>query len=180
MNPPQIIYSWISRLNKISSLYSVAIALSFFGISSFFYGFLNGFYIAITAFSVFCYLELVHSKAKASIMERSQCYEKWHPIYYIKGSKTKPNLFNMKVANQFMYEGFRFNVITVNDSNVPFEVTYPLCPRCKDNNFLVQRTKVRFPGRVKIIFKCSCGFSKISNKTEIELYKEARKLCGGT
>ena len=175
MEQLKLIYSWLSKLNKISSLYSIAVGVCFFGIASVFLGMEKGFYIAITAFSVSCYLELLHSKAKTRITERNQSGD-WEPIY---DNAPPKNLLSMKILRHFDYEGFRFNVIVFDNSTVPFDVAGPLCPRPEcDSRFLTSATKIKFPGRAVMLFKCSCGFCKEAKKTRAELYQEARELCG--
>ena len=124
---------------------------------------------SIIAFSTSGFLEVFHLNRKADIYSRRQ------PIYdkdslFWKFMSHEKKIFQPKMFEEFLYEEMNFKTFGFVDVPGPITITGPFCPRCKGN--MLEGVSVKFPGNVRIVFNCMCGFSHKSKKTVSEIIYE--------
>jgi hypothetical protein len=166
-----IISKAIDRAANAVGVLTILVSLGFLGISSLFFGYKKGLLITLAVFGWSGAIEIFHRQAQSKLDQRSHLPKPDSLIHTIvdRNPTWKP-----LVIKEFTYDGFFFRAVGFEQYPMALGLAGPLCPRCKDE--IVCLTEVSFPGRVKIVIKCTCGFSIKTNKTESELVKEASKL----
>jgi len=133
------------------------------------------FELKTAALSSFCFfgfsgaLEVFHRQRKSDINKRNQPIN-INTLFENMLLKYR-EIWHLKIYKEFNYRCFLFRTIGFEEvPEGPITIAGPLCPTCKGN--LSVEVGTRFPGRYKITFKCLCGFSQESDKTEPEIIKE--------
>ena len=170
-----VVSKHLDRAANAAGVLTLLLTAGVFGVFALFFEFKTA---ALSSFCFFGFsgaLEVFHRQRKAELNQRNQPID-INSIFEKMLIKSK-NTWHIKVHKEFNHSGFLFR--TLGFEEVPegaVTIAGPLCPTCHDHLFVEVGT--RFPGINQITFKCLCGFSQKSDKTESEIIKEVAQLSG--
>lgn len=116
--------------------------------------------------------EVFHRQQKADLVERRDVQKK-SMLLDIQAAHPR---WKPKVLKEFEHGGLLFRAAGFDELPIPLSIAGPLCPRCTGQ--LAERREVRFPGRMRIEHRCTCGFAQRSPHTLGQLQAEAHKMAG--
>lgn len=173
MKTPVIIDRWLQESEKHVTVFTLLAGIAAFGFGAAFLGPLNGLYLSLGTFAAVGALDVLHANAKADLQKRQAPFIEPEGDFFFAAIQHKG--WKPVVIEKFPHGGLVFETLGFVELPGGISLSYPFCPRCKNKVF--ERVRVRFPGRQKIVFHCSCGFSCPSQQTLSEVRTEARQAC---
>lgn len=137
-----------------------------------FWHFGSAVWLLLTLFSSLGSAEVFHRQRKSDLIQLRQV----QVDTLLPGIRDRHPRWRPKVLKEFEHGGLLFRALGFEELEIPLAIAGPLCPRCTGH--LAERREVRFPGRIRIEHRCSCGFFQRSTHTLGELQHEAYEMAG--
>jgi hypothetical protein len=165
----ELLTKHLDRAANAVGVLTLLLTVGVFGISANFFEFRTASLIGLCFFGFSGALEVFHRQRKSDLDNRNQSLD-INSLFENMLIKYK-KVWHLKIHKEFKYRGLLFRTIGFEEvPEGPVTIAGPLCPTCQGN--LYAETETKFPGRHSITFKCLCGFSQKSDRTEPEIIKE--------
>jgi hypothetical protein len=165
----ELLTKHLDRTANAVGVFTLLLTVGVSAISANFFELKTALLIGLCFFGFSGALEVFHRQRKFDLETRNQPID-IHSIFENMLIKYK-KVWHIKTHKEFEYRGFHFRAIGFDEvPEGPVTIAGPLCPTCQGN--LSVDTGTKFPGRHYITFKCLCGFSQKSTRTEPEIIKE--------
>jgi len=170
---PNIISRWIEWAERHVGTYARFVALATYAVCGFLWNWYDAILAAIGAFAIVGAGERFHMERKASLIKRCRPTNK--PDFFLQLCDRNRS-WKIKILKELTHEKAGFKVLGFEQKPVPFGISEPLCTEC--GNKLVERASVFFPGIVRIMWVCNCGYKCTSKRTLYEVKDEAARFGG--